>query len=291
MMDVQRVDDISHEEFMTKFYEPGIPVVFRNASNVWKAKGVFSPDWFRKNYGNRTKRMHGATYTMNQIMDMVEASTEAKPAPYPIVFNVPNELPELLPLITPLNLNYASPNWLERRVFQVGKWGGNTEIFIGGAGGQFPYAHIDLFHLSAWISQLYGEKRFTVFPRDQTEFLYPKPDEPWKSTVNIFNPDYEKHPKYRQATPISFTCGPGETLFIPFGLWHTAYSLTPTISVAFDQLNGKNYKDFMKDVWVLKKRGGGVMKAAAMYSYALVAGQGCKIVDGMRPKYLERPGA
>ena len=290
-MDVPRVDDITHEEFVKNFYEPGLPVVLRTASRVWKAKGLFSPDWFRKNFGERIKKMHGTQYTMTQIMDMAEASTTERPAPYPIVFNVPNELPELLPLITPINLNYAAPNWLERGVWQVGKWGGNVEMFVGGAGGQFPYAHIDLFHLSAWITQLYGEKRFTVFPRDQTPYLYPKPDEPWKSQVNIFNPDYDKHPDYRKATPISLTIGPGETIYVPFGMWHTAYSLTPTISIAFDQLNAKNYPKFMKDVWFLKKRGGGVLKAAAMYSYALMAGTSCKITDSMRPKYLPRPNA
>ncbi len=74
-------------------------------------------------------------------------------------------------------------------------------------------------------------------------------------------------------------------------MWHTAYSLTPTISIAFDQLNAKNYPKFMKDVWFLKKRGGGVLKAAAMYSYALMAGTSCKIVDSVRPKYLPRPNA
>jgi hypothetical protein len=290
-MDVQRVDDISHEEFVKQFYEPGIPVVFRNASSVWKANGLFTPDWFRQNFGDRRNEIHRPGYTMREIMDMVEASTESKPAPYPLIYNVHEELPELVPLLEPINLNYASPNWLERGVFKVGKWGGNVELFIGGAGGQFPYAHIDLFHLSAWITQLYGQKRFTVFPREQGDLLYPRPDEPWRSDVNIFNPDYEKHPKYRDATPLSFTVGPGETLFIPFGLWHTAYSLTPTISVAFDQLNGKNYGKFMKDVWVLKKRGGGLAKAVAMYGYAAIMGRGCQIADSLRPKYLPRPQA
>ena len=85
-----------------------------------------------------------------------------------------------------------------------------------------------------------------------------------------------KYPKYKNATPINFTVSAGETLFIPFGTWHTAYSLTPTISVAFDQLNKKNFKDFMKDVWTFKSREG-KMKAIAFYSYAWLAGQSCKL--------------
>jgi len=163
-------------------------------------------------------------------------------------------------------------------MFSVGKWGGATELFIGGPGGKFPYLHLDYYHLNAWITQLYGEKQFTVFPRGQEHLLYPRADDPWRSELNIFEPDYEKHPKYKDATPINFVVGPGETLFIPFGTWHTAYSLTPTISVAFDTLNNKNHKDFMKDVWTFKSRQSKV-KAVAMYSYAWVATRGSKIRD------------
>lgn len=285
-MEVRRVDNISHKEFMQEFYEPGIPVVFKNASKVWKANGLFTPDWFRENFGERPIEIKGTNYTMKEVMDLVENSTTETPAPYPIIYHIPTQIPELIPLLTPLNLNYAKPNWLENKLFKVGNWGGVTELFIGGPGGKFPYLHLDYYHLNAWINQLYGEKRFTVFPKGQEDLLYPKSDDPWKSELNIFEPDYEKHPKYRDATPIHFTVGAGETLFIPAGTWHTAYSLTPTISVAFDQLNSKNYKDFMKDVWMFKKRGNKI-KAAALYSYAWAAGQYCKLGDSFKPKYSE----
>jgi hypothetical protein len=268
---------------MNAFYKPGIPVIFKNASKVWKANGLFTPDWFRENYGDRVTEVKGENYSMRDIMNMVESSSENKPAPYPIIFHIPTVIPELLPLLTPLHMNYALPNWFDRKWFKTGHWGGVTELFIGGPGGKFPYLHLDYYHLNAWITQLYGEKRFTVFPRGQDHLLYPKADDPWRSDLNIFNPDYDKFPLFKEATPIHFTVGPGETLFIPFGTWHTAYSLTPTISVAFDQLNSKNYKDFMKDVWIFKKREGTV-KAIAKYGYAWLAGQSCKIGDSLKSK-------
>lgn len=277
-MDIQRVGDISHAEFMRDFYQPGIPVVFRNASKVWQANGLFSPAWFAEQFGERTTTVQGQTYTMREIISLFENSTAEAPAPYPCIFDIPGTLPEILPLLQPLDLNYARPNWLKNKLFTVGKWGGATELFIGGPGGRFPYVHIDYYHLNAWITQLYGQKRFTVFPRGQEHLLYPKPDDSWKSEVNIFEPDYERFPLFRQATPIHFTVGPGETLFIPFGTWHTAYSLTHTISVAFDQLNAKNYPAFMQDVWDFKKRQG-TLKAVAMYGYAWAAGQVCRLAE------------
>lgn len=279
-MEVKKVDDISYADFMREFYQPGIPVIFKNASEVWKAKGLFTPNWFRNFYGERKTTVAGETYNMLQIMDMVENSTVNHPAPYPCIFNIPESIPEILDLLQPLHLNYAIPNWLTSKWFTRGHWGSATELFIGGPGGKFPYIHLDYFHLNAWITQLYGEKRFTVFPQGQEELLYPVPEDPWRSEINIFEPDYQKYPRYKDATPVHFVVGPGETLFIPSGTWHTAYSLTPTISVAFDQLNNRNYKDFIRDVWSFKKKESGI-RAIAKTSYAWLAGQVCKLDNGL----------
>ena len=281
-MEVQRVDDISYADFIREFYQPGIPVIFKNASKAWKARDTFNPDWFRSNFGERKTEVGGKIYSMREVMDMVETSTENNPAPYPCIFNIPDTLPEILDMLQPMNLNYARPNWFDSRWFNKGHWGSATELFIGGPGGKFPYVHLDYFHLNAWITQLYGEKRFTVFPQGQEKLLYPRDDDPWRSDINIFEPDFQKYPKYREATPIHFVVKAGETLFIPFGTWHTAYSITPTISVAFDQLNDKNYMDFLRDVWSFKKKESKI-KAIAKTGYAWLAGQVCKLENSLKP--------
>jgi histone arginine demethylase JMJD6 len=280
-MEIQKVDQITYREFIDNFYKPGIPVVFKNATRVWKANGLFSPDWFRQNFAGKTIEKNGRTYSMREVLDLVETSTEANPAPYPFIFDIPSNLHELMPYIQPLDLGYARPNWLQSKWFRRGYWGSALEVFIGGPGGKFPYLHIDFFHLNAWINQLYGRKQFTVYPKGQDDCLYPRPDDPWRSQVNIFEPDYAQFPKYKDATPIHFTVEAGETLFIPAGTWHSAYSPEPTISVAFDQLNGKNFRDFMKDVWTFKLREGR-LKAISQYGYAWVGGQFCKMDRQMK---------
>lgn len=278
-MEVKKKGDISYEEFMKEHWIPGIPVVFKNATDVWKAKGTFTPDWFRANFGDRVTSIDGTDYTMKEVMDLVEGKDTSRPVPYPCKYHVDHQLPELEEYLKPLNLGYAQPNWLESSWFRRGNWGGVTELFIGGPGGQFPYIHLDYYHLSAWINQLYGHKEFTVWPRGQEKYLYPDPQDEWKSLIEDYqNPDYEKYPLYKNATPITFTVGPGETLFIPFGIWHSAKSLEPTISVAFDLLNGHNFPQFLQDVWGFRK-GGNKLKAAAVYSYAALGGMACKVGD------------
>ncbi len=278
-MDVQKVENISYNEFVNEFYKPGIPVVFKHASKVWKANGLFTPEYFRKNFADKKTIVNEKEYTMKQLLDMVESSTTDKPAPYPIKFDIPSTLPELEPLISPLGMHYAVPNWFQSKMFPSVLIGSQTELFLGGPGGRI-IAHIDYFHTNAWITQLYGDKNFIVFPKGQDEYLYPKKENQWESEVNIFNPDYEKHPKYRQATPIIARVNQGETIFVPAGIWHCAESLTTSISVIFDQINNQNYDQYVTDIWNHKKKDNR-MKAFAAFAYCKVAKYFCRLEDAI----------
>lgn len=279
-MEIQKVDDIGYEQFIKEFYEPGVAVVLKNASKVWKANGLFTPEYFRKNFGDRTTKVDGKDYTMQEFLNLIENSTKENPAPYPCKYNILTQLPELLQLIFPLGMNYAVPNWFESWIFPKIISGSSVELFLGGPGGKFPYAHIDFYHTDAWITQLYGRKNFVVFPRGQDDFMYPQKDAPLVSDVNIFNPDYEKHPKFRNATPLIVTVEQGETIFVPAGIWHTSESLSPSLSVIFDQLNKKNYNAWLKDVWDIKKNEPRKIRTLAMMIYfGLGANMLCRIGD------------
>ncbi len=269
-MEVQKVGDITHKEFMEQFYNPGKPVVFKNASKAWKARDLFTPDYFRKNFGERRTKVNGKEYTMAELLDMIENATEAKPAPYPIIFDVVTKLPEIMPLISPLSMNYAVPNWFESKAFPIKITGSATELFLGSPGGKYPTLHLDFYHTNAWVTQLYGDKNFIVFPLGQDDCMYPNPDNKWMSDVNWFNPDYEKHPKFKNATPTIVRINQGETMFVPAGTWHAAEALTPSISIIFDQVNAKNFDDWRRDLWNDKK-GGNKLKAMAIMVYASLA--------------------
>jgi hypothetical protein len=285
-MEIKKVDasEITHEQFIEEHWKPGIPIVFKNATKVWGAYNTFTPEFFRTRFGDRRTVVDGKEYTMREIFDLVEGKDTSRPVPYPCKYHIPTQLPEVLDMVKPLNLGYAQPNWLESSWFKRGYWGSALELFIGGPGGKFPYVHIDYYHLSAWVNQLYGHKQFTVWPRGQDECMYPEPGDRWKSSIpDIENVDLTTHPKYRNATPITFVVGPGETLYIPVGIWHTAKSLEPTISVAFDLLNAQNFPAFLKDVWGFKKRQR-LVKAVAATGYAALGSVVCRAGDSFGVK-------
>ncbi len=286
-MEVYKVGDISYSAFMQDFYKPGIPVIFKNASKAWKASNLLTPDYFRQHFGERQTSVNDQTCNVREILNWIEKSSEGNPAPYPIKFDIPTQLPELMSLITPLGMHYAQPNWFESKAFPKKVFGSSIELFFGGPGGKFPIAHIDLFHTNAWITQLYGKKNFIVFPRGQDKFLYPSQKNPLESEVNIFNPDYDKHPAYRKATPVVITVEQGETIFIPWGIWHSSESLSPSISVIFDQVNKRNFSEWTKDVWDYKKGGNKLKAVLSTGYYAVAANMLCRIGDvlGVKRRY------
>jgi hypothetical protein len=46
-----------------------------------------------------------------------------------------------------------------------------------------------------------------------------------------------------------FRLHPGEILFIPRGLWHTAKMLTPSISISVNRANASNWATLTHDMW------------------------------------------
>jgi histone arginine demethylase JMJD6 len=125
---------------------------------------------------------------------------------------------------------------------------------------------------------IFGRKEFWVFATDDNQYMYPEPPDNWRSGVtNIFNPDYQKFPLFRNVKATSFELGPGETLFIPAGTWHSARSLSLTMSVAFDQLNAKNMPAFTRDILSYRTRP--LSRRIAYAAYFSVLGRVAGVIE------------
>lgn len=79
-----------------------------------------------------------------------------------------------------------------------------------------------------------GRRRFTMFPPEQIWNLYPGPLEPTPggqavSVVDFANPDFERHPRFRDALAASQVAEvePGDAVFIPSMWWHHIEALSP----------------------------------------------------------------
>jgi len=245
-----------------------VPVIFTDASDVWPIRRCATPDYFRSVHGAHRVRVLGKDCTLAQLIERLQRATPDDPGPYPCKFEIATDFHELLGDVTP-RLRCSLPDrqlnpLIPQRLFSGVN---NLEIFFGGPGGRFPYLHFDVLHLHAWITQLHGDKEFTLYAPDQAEFLYVNPDIPWQSAMRgHHNPDLTRYPLFAAARAQKVVLHAGETLFLPCGWWHTARSLGMTISIAFDQLGADNWSDFLADIAAQRRRerhfAGGLLLAA-----------------------------
>jgi histone arginine demethylase JMJD6 len=254
---VEKKYGMTYDEFAKNHLFANYPVVIGDACKDWKAKEKFSLEFFKSNYGEKEVNVEGQKFKLKDYISLMETSTIENPAPYPCKLQIDKDYPELIPDVSP-RFKFSMPDWTHSKLLAEKFLGGadTLEIFLGSPGGKFPYVHYDYLCLHAFITQLHGVKEFTVIPPNQTPYIYPKKDNLWVSEIpDIKNINFENYPLSTNLTPITFTVGPGETLFIPCGWWHTAHSLTSTLSIAQDCLNTSNLTQFKKEVFInLSKR-------------------------------------
>lgn len=282
---IEKKDSITYEDFVEQYVKTGTPVVLKNASAAWKSNKIFTPEFLIDKFKDHETTFQGVKYKMSEIIDITAKSTEENPAPYPILFEIPQQIPELMDLLDPIHMNYSQPNWFRSKLMPYGKYGNNIHLFIGGKGNAYGL-HKDFYHTNAWITQLYGEKKFIVFPGDQDkEFYIGKSGySRFLSPVDIHNPDYEKFPEFKNAKALSVVLQPGETIFIPNGVLHTTLAFGQNISLIYDQLNSLNYKSWKEDMFDLKKDESKI-KAAIHYAFAVSAGTACKAAELIGKKF------
>ena len=266
---LERRSDLSDADFRREYLRPRRPVILTDAAAAWPLYAQASPAYFRSCFGAHEVQVKGRTWRLGELIDELERSTVEKPGPYPCKFEIAKDFRALLSDVAP-RPRYSLPDrqanpLVPQRLFNHVN---NLEIFFGGPGGEFPYLHYDLLRLHAWITQLHGDKEFTLYAPDQERFLYVNPDVPWQSSIrDHHHPDYEQYPLFRQARAQKVVLHAGETLFLPCGWWHTARSLNMTISVAFDQLGPDNWGDFVGDIVAEKLREGRRVRAFAVGAY------------------------
>jgi hypothetical protein len=101
-------------------------------------------------------------------------------------------------------------------------------LWFGPAGTVTPL-HYD--PVSLVMAHVFGHKRWILIPPDRTHLLY--------NSIGVFSdvdpeePDFDRHPLYRDVGPIEVVLNPGEIVFVPQGWWHHVRSLDVSISISF----------------------------------------------------------
>ncbi len=247
MNKIDRIKNISPDEFRAEYVAKRKPVIIEDATKNWKALEKWTPKFWSENYENKIVEVDNKRYSLAQIIDLSLNSNENNPAPYYRNIRIAHEYPELVPDISPES-EFCLPNYFLHKVFTPLRTSlfayGQYELFIGGRGRSFPYLHYDVPGADTFIHQIAGEKELILFSPEDSKYLYPKTGAEFNVSAisDIENVSLEQFPLFQNATMIKIKLSAGDSVYFPSGWWHTAKMLSFSISIGIDVANQYNWK-------------------------------------------------
>lgn len=232
---IERRQDLSRTEFLEEYYAKNRPVVLAGMMQNWRALSVWNPDYLKSVCGDETIEVmtgresnpfyeieldkHRTSMVLKDFIDMVVSGGATND--YYLVANnffFKNEKAKRLYDDIEMFPEYLDAN--DRS---------DTGSFWFGPAGTVTHLHHDLINILA--AQVYGRKHVILASPNQTPLLYNNIGV--YSQVNCEEPDYERHPLFKDVRTIDLILEPGEVLFIPVGWWHYVKALEVSITVSF----------------------------------------------------------
>ncbi|HEY4209719.1 MAG TPA: cupin-like domain-containing protein [Puia sp.] len=264
---VDRVDNISPEDFRENYYNPMKPLVIKDLSKDWPATTKWNWDYFKSIVGNVEVGLYNNiksdAYTpintaddymkFGDYIDMIRKG----PAEWRIfLFNIFEHAPQIT----------ADFEWPEHLMKGFVKR--YPMLFVGGKG-SITHMHFDIDLSHIVHTQFGGRKRVLLFPFEEQHKLYRKP---WEvlSFVNFehyFDQfdnklEMDRFPALKLAKGYEVILDHGDTLFMPAGYWHHmeyldsgfAMSLRALQSSLTGKLKGAWYLLGMRNIDTLMKK-------------------------------------
>ncbi len=222
---VDRVDNISAQDFKKNYYDPLKPLVITGMAKKWPAYSKWNWDFLKAVVGNVEVALYNNVksdaYTpintaddymkFGQYIDMIRKG----PAEWRIfLFNIFKHAPGII----------RDFSWPEE--YSKGFVKKYPMLFTGGKG-SITHMHFDIDLSHIFHTQFMGKKRILLFPHEEQYKLYRKP---WEvlSMVNFEKYydseknklDYDRFPALRLAKGYELILDHGDTLFMPAGYWH-----------------------------------------------------------------------
>lgn len=262
MPEIPKSPNLDYASFALKHLVPRVPVVVPRAAADAPAVQRWTPELLAERFGDRPVRVErGGVFDKVPLASYVASITgpaaDAEPA-YMRNISLLEQLPELIAEVKlPV---YTTPNWLASDVMQrfvPPVWVTWIELFLSGPGMRFPRVHVDTGMTHAWVVQVYGKKRFWAWPPMANQPNYSiHSDEQMKARgLDCRGRDLDAF--FSHSKPFVSELEPGDFLFLPTGWWHTAESLTTSITLSGNFVNETNWDDFCKSwFWGLKYKEG-----------------------------------
>jgi ribosomal protein L16 Arg81 hydroxylase len=232
---VDTVQDISEEDFYQKYVKTRTPVKLLNYAKNWPATKKWTYDYLHQVAGQHKVKLHGAwqdndptaiemppvkEVPFSEYLDMLKHNMHSDLRIF--LFNLFKLEPQLL---QDFNYTPIMEGYLENHPY----------LFFGCAGSNVRL-HYDIDLSNVFITQFGGTKRARLFDQSQTKYLYKLPFTT-HSAADLTSIDYNKHPALKLAKGYETDIEPGETLFMPSGIWHHMTYVEGGFSLSLRTLN------------------------------------------------------
>ncbi len=242
MSEAAERNTIDQSEFAESFLGPRVPLILKRCAVEWPAVQRWTPTYLATRFGHvrmplQDSTVDDDTVSLADYVRDLEAGADPRALPYLRNMFLSEYLPALLEDVRVPQI--AQPNWLGHPMLAhslPAEWLNWFELFISPPRARFPHVHVDRDHTHAWLLQVCGRKKLWMWPNEAGSTRDPDDRRVSPSDVlDRFFPGYE---------PTIGVLEPGDIVFIPEGWWHTAESLSTSITVSGNWVEQSNWEAF-----------------------------------------------
>jgi hypothetical protein len=228
---IDKVDNITKEDFINKYLKPRKPLIIRKATQNWPALQKWTFNYLKETVGDHTVPLYDSSKA-DPSKPINAAAAEMKFGDYiDLIQTQPTDL--RIFLFDPIK--YA-PKLLDDYRSPTDLMGGFLDkypnMFFGGKGSvTFLHYDIDLAHI--FHTHFNGRKHVILFDNKWSERLYKIPFATYAlEDYDIENPDFKKFPALDGIEGKEAILEHGDTLFMPTGYWHWMKYLDGSFSIS-----------------------------------------------------------
>lgn len=215
---IERVKDITKEEFIKNYYKPQKPVLIENLTKGWEAYHKWNLEYIQSLAGDQVVPLYNNQVTKGK-QKSAEPATHMKLYDYvEILKTKPTDLRifffDVMKKMPVLAKDFKYPD-IGMKFFK------RLPVLFFGSKGSQVLAHYDMDLADLMHFHFHGTKRITLFSPKQTKFLYRIPFAVHNlEAIDMANPDFEKYPALQHVEGIQLEMKHGEALYMPSGYWH-----------------------------------------------------------------------
>lgn len=228
---IDRVDDISKEDFEKNYLLARKPLIIKNMARTWPAYEKWSMDYMKTAVGDKVVPLYDSSKA-DPSKPINASAAEMKFADYiDLIKSTPTDL--RIFLFDPIK---HAPKLLQDYIAPKNLMGGFLDsypnMFFGGKGSvTFLHYDIDMAHI--FHTHFNGRKHVILFENKWKERLYQIPYATYAlEDYDIENPDFDKFPALKGIKGVEAYLEHGDTLFMPTGYWHWMKYLDGSFSIS-----------------------------------------------------------